>query len=42
MSRVAKRTIALNRLILSVRVRNLNNAVKGKESTAEEAQSNPQ
>jgi hypothetical protein len=42
MSRVAKGTIGLNRLSLSVRVRNLNNAGKGKESTAEEAQSNPQ
>jgi hypothetical protein len=42
MSCVAKGTIGLNRLILGVRVRNLNNAGKGKESTAEEAQSNPQ
>jgi hypothetical protein len=39
---VAKRTIGLYRLILNVRVRNFNNAGKGKESTAEEAQSNPQ
>jgi hypothetical protein len=42
MSCVAKGTIGLDRLILSVRVRNLNNAGKGKESTAEEAQSNQQ
>jgi hypothetical protein len=39
---MAKSTIGLNRLILSVRVPNLNNAGKGEESTAEETQSNPQ
>jgi hypothetical protein len=42
LSRVAKRTLGLNRLILSAGVRNLTNAGKGKENTAEVAQSNPQ
>jgi hypothetical protein len=37
----AKRTDRLNRFILSVLVRNLHIAGKGRESTVEEAQSNP-